>query len=117
MADKKAVKSFLWGTLAGAVTGAVTALLLAPKPGRELRSDLADTAQLAIEKTSELSRQAGGAVQSLARKTTDFAVDAKEAAARFVTDLRAHKSVGTEENDEVAVAEEDHEIQPSRYQI
>ncbi|XID95519.1 YtxH domain-containing protein [Paenibacillaceae bacterium WGS1546] len=78
MADKKAVKSFMWGALTGAITGAVTALLLAPKSGRELRGDIAETAQKVGEKTADLGRQAGSAVQSLARKTN-----------RIVTDIRS----------------------------
>ncbi|WP_373229390.1 YtxH domain-containing protein [Cohnella sp.] len=106
MAEKKAVKSFLWGTLAGAVTGVVTALLLAPKSGRELRSDISETAQQALEKTTDLSRQAGTAVQSLARKTTNLAVDAKQAAERVVTDIRSRKGSGAAVDNEVATAEE-----------
>jgi len=73
MADRKIVKSFVWGTVAGALTGAVTALLFAPKPGKELRKDIAHTAQLTIEKTADLGRQAGATAQSIARKTTDLA--------------------------------------------
>lgn len=107
MANKKVVKSFLWGTLAGAVTGAVTALLLAPKSGRELRSDISETAQQAVEKTADLSRQAGSAVQSLAKRTTSFATDAKQAAGRLVTDIRTRKTNGIAVDNEVAVAEED----------
>ena len=92
MANKKAVKSFLWGALTGAVTGAVTALLFAPKSGRELRSDIADTAQKVGEKTADLGRQAGTAVQSLAKKTSGILVDAKEATGRLVTDIRSRRS-------------------------
>jgi gas vesicle protein len=92
MADKKALKSFLWGTLTGAVTGAVTALLFAPKPGRELRKDISQTAQLVGEKTADISRQAGSAVQTFAKRTTEFAADTKDAAGRFVADLRSRKN-------------------------
>ena len=65
MSNKKA---FLWGALTGAVTGAVSALLLAPKSGRELRRDIGDTAAKVGEKTAAISRQAGSAVQSIARR-------------------------------------------------
>ncbi|WP_256760029.1 YtxH domain-containing protein [Cohnella sp. WQ 127256] len=92
MANKKAVKSFLWGTLTGAIAGAVTALLFAPKPGRELRGDIAETAQKVGEKTVDLSRQAGSAVQSLAKRTTSLVVDAKQATGRLVTDIRSRKN-------------------------
>jgi gas vesicle protein len=72
MADKKAVKSFLWGTLTGAVTGAVTALLFAPKPGNELRKDISVTAHKVGEKTADLGRQAGSAVQAIAKRTSNL---------------------------------------------
>jgi gas vesicle protein len=73
MAEKKAVKSFLWGALAGAVTGAVAGLLFAPKKGSELRKDIADTAHTVGEKTAELGRKAGATAQSLARRSGDWA--------------------------------------------
>ncbi|TFE31555.1 YtxH domain-containing protein [Cohnella luojiensis] len=106
MSEKKSVKSFLWGTLAGAVTGAVTALLFAPKSGRELRGDIADTAQKVGEKTADISRQAGSAVQSLTKRTSSLVVDAKEAAGRLVTDIRSRKNTDSSLSDEVAAAEE-----------
>lgn len=105
MADKKVVKSFLWGTLTGAITGAVTALLFAPKSGRELRGDIAETAQKVGEKTADISRQAGSAVQSLAKRTTNLVVDAKEATGRIVTDIRSRKA-NIEDSNEVAATEE-----------
>lgn len=67
MSNKKA---FFWGALTGAITGAVSALLLAPKSGRELRKDIGDTAVKVGERTAELSRQAGTAVQSIAKRAT-----------------------------------------------
>lgn len=106
MADKKAVKSFLWGTLTGAVTGAVTALLFAPKPGRELRKDISDTAQRFGEKTADISRQAGGAVQAFAKRTSEFASDAKEAAGKLVTDIRSRKNGAAADDTEDVAAKE-----------
>ncbi len=106
MSNKKAVKSFLWGTLAGAITGAVTALLFAPKSGRELRGDISDTALKVGEKTADLSRQAGTAVQSLAKRTSSFVADAKQATGRLVTDIRSRKSSESAEDNEAAVTEE-----------
>ena len=82
----------MWGALTGAVAGAVTALLLAPKSGKELRKDISVTASKVGDKTAEISRQAGSAVQSIARKTSAFASDARQAAGRFVTDIRSRKS-------------------------
>lgn len=76
-------KAFLWGTLTGAVTGAVTALLLAPKSGRELRKDIGDAAVKVGERTVDLRRQAGSAVQSIAKRASGFAVDTKQAAGKL----------------------------------
>jgi gas vesicle protein len=106
MSENKKVKSFLWGTLAGAITGAITALLLAPKSGRELRGDISETAQRVSEKTADLSRQAGTAVQSIAKRTSSLASDAKQATRRLVTDIRSRKSGSSTLEDEVAVTEE-----------
>jgi gas vesicle protein len=106
MSDKKVVKSFLWGTLTGAITGAVTALLLAPKSGRELRSDISDTTQQALEKTADISRQAGSAIQSIAKKTSTLASDVKQAAGRLVTDIRSRKNSDPVVENEVASSEE-----------
>lgn len=52
MNDKN--KSFLWGTLIGSVVGSVTALLLAPKAGSELRKDIVDTTHEVSDKTQQL---------------------------------------------------------------
>jgi len=95
MAEKKVVKSFLWGALTGAVTGAVAALLLAPKSGRELRGDIADTAHKVGEKTADIGRQAGTAVQSLAKRTSGL-----------ITDIRSRRS---QEDAEAAPAEKEEE--------
>ncbi|CAI6014755.1 YtxH domain-containing protein [Cohnella sp. JJ-181] len=73
MAERKAVKSFLIGALSGAALGAAAALLLAPKPGKELRKDIADKAQLVGDKTAELGKAAGSAAQTLAKKSADWA--------------------------------------------
>lgn len=89
MADKKALKTFLWGALTGTVTGAVSALLLAPKSGKELRQDISETAHKVGDKTVEWGRQAGTAVQSFRSKTSTLASDVKEAASRFVSDIRS----------------------------
>jgi gas vesicle protein len=91
MADKKSLRSFLWGALAGTITGAVSALLLAPKPGKELRRDISETAHKVGDKTVEWGRQAGEAVQTFKSRTLTLASDVKSAANRFVTDIRSGK--------------------------
>ncbi|MEK8206115.1 YtxH domain-containing protein [Paenibacillus sp. FSL L8-0696] len=56
---KKDTKGLLWGALVGSVVGSVTALLFAPKPGKELRKDIAEGTTAGIEKVQELAVQAG----------------------------------------------------------
>lgn len=46
-------KSFFLGALIGGAVGAITALLLAPKSGRELRRDIADSSAEVYDKASE----------------------------------------------------------------
>lgn len=53
MAEKNNNRTFWIGALVGGVVGGVTALLLAPKSGRELRQDLADGAKQVTEKTAD----------------------------------------------------------------
>ncbi|UQZ36040.1 YtxH domain-containing protein [Paenibacillus sp. PK3_47] len=68
---KKDTKSLLWGILAGSVAGSVTALLLAPKPGKELRKDIADGTTNAIDKVQEIAGQAGDKGAELYGKAKD----------------------------------------------
>lgn len=77
--ESASTKDFVIGAFAGAIIGAAAALLLAPKAGRELRSDVSTQAvQLrdkgvalstqAKEKTSELSTTAVDKTKELAAK-------------------------------------------------
>ncbi len=47
---------YLRGLVTGALVGAATALLLAPKRGEDIRQDLADSAGRLKEKAEELNR-------------------------------------------------------------
>ncbi|WP_438349731.1 YtxH domain-containing protein [Paenibacillus sp. FA6] len=70
-------KSFLWGALVGSLLGSVTALLLAPKQGSELRKDIADTTRQVSSKTQELvgvaSEQGSNIYGIVKNKATDIA--------------------------------------------
>lgn len=59
-------KDFLLGAVVGGVLGAVTALLLAPKSGKELRKDIAEQAHRVGEKTQELYGVVSSKTQQLA---------------------------------------------------
>lgn len=78
---KKDNKSLLWGVLAGTVVGTVTALLFAPKPGKELRKDIAEGTSEAIDKVQEIAVQAS-------EKTTELYGKAKEAVVTVVSEVK-----------------------------
>jgi len=48
----------------GALIGAGVALLMAPKPGSELREDLKSSAQAAVEKLQQVAEQVGDQVKA-----------------------------------------------------
>ncbi|WJV31314.1 YtxH domain-containing protein [Rossellomorea sp. AcN35-11] len=64
-------KDFMIGTLIGGIVGAATALLLAPKSGKDLRHDLNEQATVIREKTGQWKDTA-------VEKSNEFAAVAKE---------------------------------------
>ncbi|MFM7773731.1 MAG: YtxH domain-containing protein [Candidatus Kapaibacterium sp.] len=53
------LNGFLTGALIGGAIGAITALVFAPKPGRELRRDIAERSVELYDKAQELIGRAG----------------------------------------------------------
>jgi gas vesicle protein len=86
-------KSFVVGALIGSVLGAVTALLSAPKSGRELRQDIADQARNAAEKTQEIagnvSRKTAQIARTIGGTASEWVSLAKEAADNVVCEVKA----------------------------
>ncbi|MEK3661268.1 YtxH domain-containing protein [Paenibacillus sp. FSL F4-0236] len=68
---EKDTKGLLWGALVGSVVGSVTALLFAPKPGKELRKDIAEGTAAGIEKVQGIAVQAGDKSVELYDKAKD----------------------------------------------
>lgn len=79
MSTRKGTKGFLLGALAGGIVGSVTALLFAPKSGKELRGDISEGAQKVSdatlhavsqvgETTGRVAKQIGGQAAELADK-------------------------------------------------
>lgn len=64
--------------VSGAVIGAAAALLLAPKPGNELRGQLTDLGESAAERVRRLAREAKFKVTPKS-KTADFQYDGGDA--------------------------------------
>lgn len=90
MSDAKKGKNFLIGAVVGGVLGAATALLFAPKSGRELRSDIAEQAQTVSEKTVKIAR-------AVSSQTSEIYSKAKDTALTVVDNVRSWKDSGKEE--------------------
>lgn len=76
------VKDFVIGALVGGIVGAAAALLLAPKPGSELRGDVAVQAVSLKDKSVELSGVAK-------EKTVQISSQLKEQSAHLVDKVKA----------------------------
>ncbi|KIL36803.1 hypothetical protein SD70_31245 [Gordoniibacillus kamchatkensis] len=104
-------KDIIAGAIAGTVLGAVTALLLAPKSGRELRADIASGCQQVSERTQQIASAVSGKTQQLAKQvgthTSEFIGKAKDVtaqAARQVKVWREGASGGDEETADASVS-------------
>lgn len=64
-------KGLMLGTIIGGVAGAITALLLAPKSGVELRKDLAEKSQDVYDKASDYLANIEGNVGSVVTTTVN----------------------------------------------
>ncbi|GKS09136.1 YtxH domain-containing protein [Paenibacillus chitinolyticus] len=78
MANSTRTKDLVFGALFGSVVGAVTALLFAPKSGKELRSDIAAQAANVSEKTQEIARTVGEKTSELVGKAKEVTLNAAE---------------------------------------
>lgn len=93
----KGTKGLIWGAAIGTILGGVTALLFAPKPGRELRKDIADGARQVGEKTQQVAEKVGEQSSQLAGKV-------KETAEGLVNDFQAWRaSKGNTESEDKEV--------------
>lgn len=108
MANRNSTKSFLFGALAGGIVGSVTALLLAPKPGRELRQDIADGAQQVGEATVRIAGQVGESTSRFAKQVgsgaTQAAVKAKDAAGSIIGSVRSWRGGASEDDSQELVS-------------
>lgn len=90
-------KDIIVGAIAGSVLGAVTALLLAPKSGRELRKDIAGGVQQVSEKTQTVAKQIG-------TQTSEWIGKAKDVTSQVVDQVRTWRSGDDKEEEEVVIA-------------
>jgi gas vesicle protein len=115
MSNKMDGKDFLMGAMVGGLLGAMAALLLAPKSGRELRQDISEqysnisekTQQIAStvsEKTQQIASNVGEKTASIAKTatthTTEWVDKAKEVAGTVIDEVKTwnEKRKQTEES-------------------
>ncbi|GAA3401344.1 YtxH domain-containing protein [Paenibacillus hodogayensis] len=102
-------KDFILGAIVGGVLGAVTALLFAPKSGKELRADISTQAHVISEKTQELAETVNTKTHVLAKQvsehTGEWVQKAKEVAETVTDEVKAWK----EARKEVAISGEEAE--------
>lgn len=105
MTNQQKGKDLLIGAVVGGVLGAVTALLLAPKSGKELRGDIAGQAQAVSEKTQQIAGAISQKTQDVAKTigthTGEWYDKTKEAALTAVQEVRSWR-----ESDKQAAVDE-----------
>ncbi|MGO4349789.1 YtxH domain-containing protein [Paenibacillus sp. MCAF9] len=105
MTTRKQTKGFFLGALAGGVVGSIAALLLAPKPGKELRQDISTGAQKVGETTVRVAGQVGDTTGRIAKQISGQAIQiadrTKQAASSVVSTVRG-RNKGTEETEAVS---------------
>lgn len=102
MNEQKRSKDLMIGAVVGSVLGAVTALLLAPKSGRELRSDIAEGYQQVSEKTHRLAENVAEKSKLIASTVSDTSQTTVESIGRHTSDWAGKvKGVAVQVGDEV----------------
>jgi gas vesicle protein len=92
MSNKVDGKDFIIGAVVGGLLGAMTALLLAPKSGRELRKDIAEGFETISDKThqiaSTVSEKTSAIAKTAATQTSEWVDKAKEVAGTVVGEVK-----------------------------
>jgi gas vesicle protein len=90
------VKNYAVGAVIGGVIGVVSALLLAPKSGRELRSGISGQYRNISEKTQAAAGEVGQKSKAIAgtvsSHTTEWVGKAKEAVGQIADEVKAWKA-------------------------
>ena len=131
MSDKLDGKDFIIGAVVGGLLGAMAALLLAPKSGRELRQDITEqygavsdkTQQIAStvsEKTLQIANTVGEKTASIAKsatsQTTEWVDKAKDVAGTVMDEVKTwnEKRKQAGESTESAEVVEDERTQEAK---
>jgi gas vesicle protein len=84
-------KDFMIGALVGGMLGAAAALLLAPKAGKELRSDLNEQAGYLKDKSNEFSQiareKSSGIVRTVTEQSNQVATKVKDLTSNLRKDI------------------------------
>jgi gas vesicle protein len=97
-------KDFLMGAVVGGLLGAMAALLLAPKSGRDLRKDISDQYGTISEKTQQIASTVSEKTANIAKTatthTTEWVDKAKEVAGTVIDEVKtwSEKRKQTEES-------------------
>ncbi|MBV6685313.1 YtxH domain-containing protein [Bacillus sp. JRC01] len=98
-------KDFIIGTLIGGIVGAATALLLAPKSGKDLRSDINEQAGAWKEKTNQWKDTAVEKSNELAaaakEKSSSLTKTVQEQSNQVVGKIKSYRSGSAEGEEEV----------------
>jgi gas vesicle protein len=81
--------SFLKGLLIGGTLGAISALLFAPKSGKELRADIKRKGEEAVEGTKRVYGETRDKTQQIISEAVDKAQELREEASRHLAKARA----------------------------
>lgn len=95
MAEDNGASKFAYFVI-GFGFGAVVALLFAPKSGREIRADIADTTRRSLDKASEAYQTTRERAKELASTGREKAVEVIEEAKETVTKQRDRLSAAIE---------------------
>ena len=90
--------------LIGAGIGAVTALLFAPKPGSELRADIADVTKRGLDQARDTSRELNERANELYQTGTERATELYQTGTERATELY---QTGVERANELAARSKD----------
>ncbi|MEM4261110.1 MAG: YtxH domain-containing protein [Candidatus Woesearchaeota archaeon] len=83
--DANFTKGFIFGTIIGGAIGAITALLLAPKSGKELRQDIAEKSSEIYGKASDLFNQVESKVNT---NVSSVINEGKEKAKKIISEAK-----------------------------
>ena len=89
-------KTFLLGALIGGAVGAVTALLFAPKSGKELRRDIVDSTTEMYDKANDLIQESKQKAQNIIESAKRQADSILYRTSEFANDANDHIATSTE---------------------